>query len=673
MLRNLAMLRNLIRTNLVVVPAFVAASELARHGLRYSGEAPMLWLAAAVGIGAMLLRGWAALPGILLGAAICALLAGAGVAGALGQGVLAAGQAALVWWLMVRIARIDPALGRIQDMLGVVLIGAVLCPLAGGLLAALVPLIAASPIPDGRYAAIALSRLGEAVGTLLLLPAILAWAAPEPERPDGRRGSEALFAHGLALAVSITVFSGLLAPAMNAGPMPYALFPFTFWAALRLGVRATATMLLVVGTIAVLFHSQHMGPFAVDAAGTTRQMPDVASLYLFLAVLSATSLLAAVAHRERATAQAQVAQSELRYRTLIEGMNEGVNITDADARIVFVSDRFCEMTGYSRRELLGHTGQMLVVPEQHAEWAESHRQRRDGRAQPHGLVLARKDGERLHVWISPRPQFDAAGRYTGSLNVVLDVTDRRRAEDRAREHLDQLAHVARVASMGEMASAIAHEINQPLTAIANYASASLRMIRAGKLSHAETIATLQRLAAEAERAGEIVRKMRGFVRGEEGHPEAMPVRTLFADVARLSGAEARQNDVEVVVEGPADLPPVHVDAIQIQQVLLNLVRNAIEAMATAASPQRRVTLAARDAGEGMIEITVRDTGPGLPAAEPERVFEPFFTTKPDGIGIGLALSRSIVDAHGGRLWATPGHPGAVFHLTLAAAEESADA
>jgi PAS domain S-box-containing protein len=662
-----------LATTVLVGTAYFVAAEIAQVGLRVSGEMPMLWIASAVAIAGLLLRGPVAFIGILLGAFACLLFDGHGIAGALGKAGLATAQTGLAWWVMVRVLRIDPALERIPDMLGLATAGAALCPLLGALSTLLIAWMQGRPDLADYGETVQVIALGEAVGTLLLLPAILTWAAPTHAGSPQPGPAEPLVAYALALLVSVTVFSGIASPAMSADSLPYALFPLTFWAALRLGVRTTASMLLVVGTVAVAFHSQGMGPFVHARIGPTSPMAHFASLYLFLAVLSITSMLAAVAQRERSFAESRVQESEQQYRTLIEGMNEGVNITDAEARMVFVSDRFCEMLGYARDDLLGRTGEALIVPEQHAEWEESHRLRRAGKARPHGLVLRRKDGDLLHVWVSPRPRFDASGRYVGSLNVVLDVTDRRRAEDRARQHLDQLAHVARVASMGEMASAIAHEINQPLTAIANYASASLRLMKAGKLGQEDAVDALQRLAAEAERAGEIVRKMRGFVRGEEGHPEPIPVRTIFADVVRLSGAEARQHEVELVVDVPSDTPVVRVDAIQIQQVLLNLVRNAIEAMVAAGSTERRVTLCAGHATDAMVQLTVRDTGPGLPAAEPERVFEPFFTTKPDGIGIGLALSRSIVDAHGGRLWAEPGNPGAVFHLTLAIAAEIVDA
>jgi two-component system sensor histidine kinase TtrS len=188
---------------------------------------------------------------------------------------------------------------------------------------------------------------------------------------------------------------------------------------------------------------------------------------------------------------------------------------------------------------------------------------------------------------------------------------------------------------------------------------------------------MQQVAREAERAGEVVRKMRSFVRGDEGQISPVEVGFLIGEVLRLAAPEARQAGVELAPTVAAGLPPVLADSIQIQQVLLNLVRNAVEAINAGGDPAlREVRIAAARSPGGDVEITVEDTGPGLAPEALERVFEPFYTTKPDGIGIGLSLSRSIVDAHGGRLWATAvGGRGATFHLLLPVmpGEKAADA
>jgi two-component system sensor histidine kinase TtrS len=280
----------------------------------------------------------------------------------------------------------------------------------------------------------------------------------------------------------------------------------------------------------------------------------------------------------------------------------------------------------------------------------------------------------MRAYVSPRPLFDGRGRYTGSFALITDVTDRHRAEEQARQHLQSLAHVARVSSMGEMASAIAHEINQPLTAITNYAYACIRLLRGGQATSEEALEVMQRVAGEAERAGEVVRKMRSFVRGEEGQVNAVDANFLVAEVLQLAAPEARQSGVELVPALAPELPEVLSDSIQIQQVLLNLVRNAVEALVAGDCAERTVRIETARGEPGFVAIRVADTGPGLAPEALEKVFEPFYTTKPDGIGIGLALSRSIVDAHGGRLWASAGPGrGAVFQLTLPVAAEETDA
>jgi len=661
--------RFFLRTTFTVAAAYIIATEAAIYLLRVSGATPLLWLASGVGLAAMILRGVNALPGLWLGVVVCVFLAGLSVPMVALLSTLIVGQIAFAWWLLSHVLGMRYTLERVRDVLLLTLVGATLIALTSAL-AGLVNLWwHPELVSQERYGLIQVATLGELVGILLLVPTVLTWA--HHLRVGGRpRGTEASLFYGLTIAVSLIVFSGQLAPAMNAESLPYALFPFTFWAALRLGLRETATGLLWVGAIAVGFHALGMGPFVMPSGAPGQTLAQFASLYLFLLVLSVTSLLAAAAQRQREGAESKLRDSEQRYRMLIERMNEGVNITDPEARMTFVSDRFCEMTGYPRAELIGQTGAMLSIPELQAAWRDSHRAREGGKSESHALTLRRKNGELLHVWISPSPQFDAANRYLGSLNVVLDITDRRRAEDKAQAHLEQLAHVSRVASMGEMASAIAHEINQPLTAIANYANASLRLLKADRLPHAESYDIMQRIATEAERAGAVVRKMRGFVRGDEGHPIALDVEELFADVLRLTSAEARQYDVEVSAQDAHGLPQVLADQVQIQQVLLNLVRNAAEAMAMAQTRKRRVQLSAGLGAARMIEIVVRDTGPGLSALATEKVFEPFYTTKAEGMGIGLALSRSIVDAHGGRLWADASASGAVFRLTLPIAEVS---
>lgn len=224
---------------------------------------------------------------------------------------------------------------------------------------------------------------------------------------------------------------------------------------------------------------------------------------------------------------------------------------------------------------------------------------------------------------------------------------RQRAEDQARQHLQQLAQVSRALALGEMGSAIAHELNQPLAAVVTYAHACRRLLDSGH-DEQEVKRAMERIAVQAERAGQILRRLRGFLATGAAAAAPADLGALTHEIIDLAQPEARQRRVELQVDLQPGLPPVNVDGIQVQQVILNLVRNAIEATAASDTPHRWVRLMAKRSLDG-VEVAVADNGPGVPPALAERVFEPFFTTKSEGTGIGLSISRSIAEAHGGRL------------------------
>jgi PAS domain S-box-containing protein len=379
----------------------------------------------------------------------------------------------------------------------------------------------------------------------------------------------------------------------------------------------------------------------------------------------------------RRRAEEALRESETKYRLLVENQTELVLTLARDGRVTFASPSHRQFFG---AEAADPVGRPLALEVHEDDRQATARAWATAWEPPYAASFENRvrtpQGWCWLAW-SVRAIRDAGGGGPEALVAVArDVTDRHRAEEQARQHLQSLAHVARVSSMGEMASAIAHEINQPLTAIANYAYACIRLLRGGQASGGEALEVMQRVAAEAERAGEVVRKMRSFVRGEEGQVTALDANFLVGEVLRLAAPEARQSGVELVPALREGLPEVLADSIQIQQVLLNLVRNAVEAIVAGDSAEREVRIETARDEPGYVAIRVVDTGPGLAPEALARAFEPFYTTKSDGIGIGLALSRSIVDAHGGRLWATstPGR-GATFHLTLpiAVAAEETDA
>jgi two-component system sensor kinase FixL len=665
------MLKRWVLPTLLVGVLYAAASELALQLLRYAAETAVVWFASGVGLAAMLLLGTRALPGVLLGTLLCGLMAGKPAGMVLGSAALTTGQIWLSWWLLARVAGFDPAMERVRDMMKLAFIGATVSPLLNAGRVFLEHRFSDDALTLPAHALVKAALLGEMAGILLLVPAVLAWARPRGERLDWRQRTEATLLYATGFAAAFGVFASMLQPMLLVASLPYAMFPVLFWAAARFGPREAATLYFLIGLVAVGGTGFGRGPFGESYIGFGGAYSNLAELYLFLLVLGGTSLIFAAGRQQLAVSQRALRDSEEKYRLLVDHQTDLVAKIGVDGRIQYVSPSYRDFFGKPESEFLGRT--LTEAVRVHDEdlccvndaWKEmlsppyltSHEHR----------VLTPR-GWRW-VAVQSRAVLGADGRPQFVVAVARDITDRRRAEEQARQHLQQLAHVSRVSSMGEMASAIAHEINQPLTAIANYASACLRLLRSGKAQAGEAMETMQRVAAEAERAGEIVRKMRGFVRGEEGQMALVEPAYLAAEVMRLAAAEARQSGVELRSDVEPGLPAVLADSIQIQQVLLNLVRNAVEAVDGGDGPRREVDLTVRRAADGGVHFTVRDTGPGLAPGALDKVFEPFYTTKPDGIGIGLPLSRSIADAHGGRVWASAEAEGAAFHLVLPTAQE----
>jgi C4-dicarboxylate-specific signal transduction histidine kinase len=247
------------------------------------------------------------------------------------------------------------------------------------------------------------------------------------------------------------------------------------------------------------------------------------------------------------------------------------------------------------------------------------------------------------------------------------------AHEALRQHQAELAHVLRLHTMGEMAAALAHEINQPLCAITNYAQGGVQWLRAGTADPVALRQAFEHIAREGLRAGQILRGIRTLVQRETAASDGVDVNALAAEAVRLLEPQARLHGVTVRLEGAAALPPVQADGTQIEQVMLNLMLNGLEAAAVAHGSRREVTVATA-AQQDAIEVAVSDTGGGLVPAVERRLFTPFFTTKAHGLGLGLAISRSIVESHGGRLWATsrPGS-GAIFRFSLPLAADPSTA
>lgn len=327
--------------------------------------------------------------------------------------------------------------------------------------------------------------------------------------------------------------------------------------------------------------------------------------------------------------------------------------------------------GWSAQEMRGRNVSVLMPePERSAHDLYLARYMQTGVAHIIGagreLEAQRRDGSRFPIHLS-------VGRVDGTeppqfVGFIRDIT----AETEARRSSDRLMNVSRLATMGEMAAGIAHELNQPLTAIANYAHAGQRFLAMPDPDLEETREAVREIAAEALRAGEIIRRLRQLVRGGEDHREKLTVNEVVEELRLLTLADARMHDTRIRFELGADTPEIFVHRVQITQVLLNLIRNALESLDGNTPGERDILVRScrREAGE--CEIAVCDNGPGVATHILDRMFDPFRTTKPDGTGLGLPMSRTIAQAHGGAVQYQPVAPrGACFTLTLPAAEVAA--
>jgi C4-dicarboxylate-specific signal transduction histidine kinase len=281
------------------------------------------------------------------------------------------------------------------------------------------------------------------------------------------------------------------------------------------------------------------------------------------------------------------------------------------------------------------------------------------------LLLRRVDGGTIDVSLNVSAVRDADGKITHSRSVMRDITEHKRAEELIRRQQEELNHAARLSTMGEMATCLAHEINQPLAAIAAYADGAGMRIRQGNAEIESLAEIFDRIAADAHRAGGVIRRLRRFVKKRTTGCVPLDINETVREVCRFVSADASQQQTALHMELADALPRVPADAVQVQQVILNLIRNALDAMRDAGTVDRRISIETRETETHGIEVIVQDTGPGISPGLKDQAFEQFFTSKDDGLGMGLAISQSIIEAHGGRIWfASPPSGGARVHITL---------
>jgi PAS domain S-box-containing protein len=400
-----------------------------------------------------------------------------------------------------------------------------------------------------------------------------------------------------------------------------------------------------------------------------RYWPTLLGAAVVLLVMGVLTLWVLRLNRRLKRAKARLEQ---RNELILNSVAEGIYGVDLEGRTTFVNAPMEGLTGWRADELIGRNQHELL-----------HHTKADGSPHPaHECpvyatfrdnvqryvdddVFWRKDGTSFPVEYSSNPIRDERGATVGSVVVFRDMTERKEGAEKIRQHQAELAHVARLSTLGEMASGIAHELNQPLTAISANARACVHLVEAGRATLEHCGDVMDRIAAQAERAGEVIRHIRHFLRKDPPQTRPARVQAIFATVVGLLRPDAHRAGVVLDTRVAQGVEWVLAQEIQIEQVVLNLGRNAIEAMSDAPEAlPRRLTLSA-EVVRGGIEIGVADTGPGLDPELAETIFQPFVTTKPQGLGLGLSISGGICEAHGTRLVAesNPGQ-GARFCFTL---------
>jgi PAS domain S-box-containing protein len=372
---------------------------------------------------------------------------------------------------------------------------------------------------------------------------------------------------------------------------------------------------------------------------------------------------------ERRRAEEALRESEERWRAVFDNSAAGIALANPSGRFLAGNLAYQKMLGYSEKELR----ELSFLDITHEDYRDANSELTtellEGKRQYFEIEkrYRRKDGNL--IWVRVHVSLVSGKQITPRflLAIVDNITERKRAEEALRDAQMTLAHVTRVATLGEMTASIAHEINQPLGALVNNAGACLGWLDAENLVEARNSVAL--VMDDAQRASEIITRIRALVKKASPQKDWLEINQTIREIIGLARNEMQRNGVTLETQLSDDVPLVFADRIQLQQVMLNLMMNAIEAMSQVTGPRELLISSGADDAKDVV-VVVRDSGPGLDSKSLERLFEPFYTTKPQGMGMGLAICRSIMQAHGGRLWAATNRDrGASFHFTLPTSED----
>jgi two-component system sensor kinase FixL len=502
------------------------------------------------------------------------------------------------------------------------------------------------------------------LGTLTLAPAMLSWADASNRGARMRLNLElALILAGIALSASLALFVGQFFGALPLASA-FLMMPWLVWAALRRPGYETATLLFLTVLVA-----RFEIAFELEAGRAT---PEAALLRInwllfILVVLAVFVHFLMVKTRERDLAENLLQEREVKFDAVFNTSPDAVIVADQKGLIEAFNPAAQDLFGYSAEELIGKSLSVLMPPylaDRHDGYMHNYHKTGEKRIIGIGRVVTgqRRDGSTFPIELAVG-EANVNGRifYTG---FIRDLTEKQGAEQRIHELQGELMHATRLASLGEISSTVAHEVNQPLSAAGTYMEVAEQLAKAGTPEAlARAAETMSKASAQVKRAADIIRRVRDFARKRAPELSRVNVNRIIEEACALAFVGTRNIGVRGDMDLSPDLPDVLIDRIQIQQVLVNLIRNSIDAMAGTAAGM--VVVRSRRTADGSVEVSVSDNGPGVLEEIRDSLFTPFSTSKPDGTGLGLAVCKSIIEAHGGKIWYEPNPAGgSVFAFTF---------
>jgi two-component system, LuxR family, sensor kinase FixL len=506
--------------------------------------------------------------------------------------------------------------------------------------------------------------LGDALAQLIVTPAILFWVFGAPW--NARAPSLKRWIEGGFLSAGLIV-TGYLASNTGVGSVDftesrfYAPVPFLFWAAIRFGMLGASGAITVIAFFAVEAALEGRGPFSGHSP------TDVAlALQNFLLLRSAPLYLVAALTEQRWGVERRLRESEDRFRNMANSAPVLLWVSGHDKHCEFVNQGWLDFTGRTREQEIRTGWLESVHPEDVKHCREAYEVAFDAREQLEiEYRLRQRDGSYHWVLQKGVPRYASNGDFMGYIASAIDITDRKQIEESQRK----LSHAQRLVVMGELSAAIAHEVRQPLSAILSNVNAARLLLNSPHPPLNELREIISDIREDDLRADEVISRIRNFLRKQNPQMQPLDLNAAVSDVLRLVAADARKRRVQIRTDMAGDLPLVFGDRTQLQQVLLNLIVNGMDAMQSTPEASRRLSVQTKSDGDGVIEVAVEDGGRGIAADDSRRLFEPFFTTREEGMGIGLSIAQSIIAAHHGQIWAeNNANGGATFHFSVPAAQ-----